>query len=121
MKRAVAIAIDERNSVPLHFALARAYHDRKLHAEAFDHYREANRQRAESLGYNARELTEEIAELERVVTADFVRALPAVAGGGDSVPIFIVSLPRSGSTLLSSEARRVGKECVSTCSSRWWP
>src|SRR3546814_20360689 len=99
MKRAVAIAIDERNSVPLHFALARAYHDRKLHAEAFDHYREANRQRAESLGYNARELTEEIAELERVVTADFVRALPAVAGGGDSVPKFIVRLPRPGSTL----------------------
>src|SRR3546814_4347094 len=28
------------------------------------------------------------------------RSLPAVAGGGDSVPIFIVSLPRSGSTLL---------------------
>src|SRR3546814_14825888 len=23
--------------------------------------------------------------------------------------------------LRSSEARRVGKECVSTCSSRWWP
>src|SRR3546814_21198910 len=106
MKRAVAIAIDERNSVPLHFALARAYHDRKLHAEAFDHYREANRQRAESLGYNARELTEEIAELERVVTADFVRALPAVAGGGDSV---------------RSAERRVGKECVSTCRSRGSP
>src|SRR3546814_13615660 len=28
------------------------------------------------------------------------RSLPAVAGGGDSVPIFIVSLTRSGSTLL---------------------
>src|SRR3546814_11965019 len=24
-------------------------------------------------------------------------------------------------TLVRSEERRVGKECVSTCSSRWWP
>lgn len=60
---------------------------------------EIERQRAESIGYDARELTDEIAELERVVTADFIRALPE-APPTDSIPVFIVSLPRSGSTLL---------------------
>lgn len=65
MRRALAIAIDVRNSAPLHFALARALHDRGDHAEAFDHYVEGNRQRAESLGYDARELTAEVAEVER--------------------------------------------------------
>lgn len=99
MKGATAIAIDIRNSAPLHFALARAFHDRKRYAEAFDHYREANRQRAESIGYDAKELTEEIAELERVVTRDFIAALPD-ATSADGAPVFIVSLPRSGSTLL---------------------
>lgn len=99
MRRGIKVAIDERNSAPLHFALARALHDRGRFAEAFDHYREGNRQRAAGIGYDARELTEEVAELERVVTADFIAALPDAAPG-DSVPIFIVSLPRSGSTLL---------------------
>lgn len=99
MQGGVAVAIDIRNSAPLHFSLARAFHDRKRYAEAFDHYREANRQRAESIGYDAKELTEEIAELERVVTRDFIAALPD-APPGDDVPVFIVSLPRSGSTLL---------------------
>lgn len=99
MQKAITIAIDIRNSAPLHFSLARAFHDRKRYAEAFDHYREANRQRAESIGYDAKELTEEIAELERVVTRDFIAALPD-APPGDDVPVFIVSLPRSGSTLL---------------------
>src|SRR3546814_11195632 len=27
----------------------------------------------------------------------------------------------TGGTLTRSEERRVGKECVSTCRSRWWP
>ena len=99
MREAIGIAIDERNSAPLQFALARALHDRGQYREAFEHYSEGNRQRAESLRYNARELTDEIAEAERSVDAAFFRSLEA-APIGDSVPVFMVSLPRSGSTLL---------------------
>jgi tetratricopeptide (TPR) repeat protein len=99
MRRALDIAIDVRNSAPLHFALARALHDRGEYAEAFTHYAEGNRQRAESIGYNARELTEEVAEYERSADSAFVAALDR-APVGDAVPVFVVSLPRSGSTLL---------------------
>ncbi|MBL0916850.1 MAG: tetratricopeptide repeat protein, partial [Sphingopyxis sp.] len=97
MQQGLKIAIDERNSAPLHFALARSLHDRQRHAEAFDHYREGNRQRAESIGYDARELTAEIEEIERTVTTSFMASLPEVSAT-DSTPVFIVSLPRSGST-----------------------
>lgn len=99
MRRAIAIAIDVRNSAPLHFALARALHDRGDHAAAFEHYAEGNRQRAEDIGYDASELTGEIAEIEKLADARFLASLdqPPV---GDATPIFIVSLPRSGSTLL---------------------
>ncbi len=99
MRRALAIAIDVRNSAPLHFALARALHDRGDHAEAFDHYVEGNRQRAESLGYDARELTAEVAEVERSVDAAMLNRGAGTAMA-DAVPVFIVCLPRSGSTLL---------------------
>lgn len=99
MREAIAIAIDERNSAPLHFALARALHDRARYREAFEHYSEGNRQRAESLRYDARELTAEVAEIERTVHPAFIRSLDAEPID-ESIPVFIVSLPRSGSTLL---------------------
>lgn len=99
IRRGIAVAVDVRNSAPLHFALARALHDRGQYAEAFHHYAEANRQRADSIGYDARELSAEIDETERSVGPAFFDTLPA-APSSDVVPIFIVSLPRSGSTLL---------------------
>ncbi|MBK6412849.1 tetratricopeptide repeat protein [Sphingopyxis sp.] len=38
MERGIKVAIDVRNSAPLHFALARALHDRGDYRQAFDHY-----------------------------------------------------------------------------------
>lgn len=99
MRRALGIAIDVRNTAFLHFSLARAFRDRGRHAEAFEHFAEANRQRAESLRYDSSELTREVTEIERTVGEGFVQSL-GDAPIGDSTPVFIVSLPRSGSTLL---------------------
>ena len=99
MRQALDIAIDIRNSAPLHFALARALHDRKQYADAFRHYSEGNRQRADSIGYQAGELDSEVSETERLINATDIAAMSTDAVG-NAVPIFIVSLPRSGSTLL---------------------
>ncbi|PKP99261.1 MAG: hypothetical protein CVT76_00740 [Alphaproteobacteria bacterium HGW-Alphaproteobacteria-15] len=99
MREGLRIAIDVRNSAPLHFALARALHDRGEYADAFTHYAEGNRQRAESIGYDAKELTAEVDEVTRFVDRAFIDGMPA-DGVGDATPVFVISLPRSGSTLL---------------------
>lgn len=99
MRKGIEVAIDVRNSAPLHFALARALHDRGNHAEAFEHYSEGNRLRAEELQYDAGELTAEVAEVERLVDPAFIARLESTPVS-DVVPVFVVSLPRSGSTLL---------------------
>lgn len=99
MRAALEIAIDPRNMAPLNFALARALHDQGNFEAAFHHYEAGNWQRAESLNYNATELSEEIDEVERVIESSFFDRLPADTRG-EGCPIFIVSLPRSGSTLL---------------------
>lgn len=99
MQRALTIAIDERNIAPLNFALGRAFHDRGDFARAFHHYDEGNRIRAEAIGYDARALTDEVAEVERLADAAFMDAMPATPLGADQ-PVFIICLPRSGSTLL---------------------
>ncbi|MEQ7872817.1 sulfotransferase [Sphingomonas sp. ASV193] len=97
MKAALERAIDIRNIVPLHMALGRAYHDRGEHETAFGHYSTGNRLRAEELAYDPATLTRDIDRL--IALADSERLAPAVEREGPT-PIFLVSQPRSGSTLL---------------------
>ena len=99
MRQAIAVAVDVRNSAPAHFALGRALHDRGRFAEAFEHYAIGNRQRADSIGYDPNELTAEVTEVERTLNAASINKIP-IASPQNDIPIFIVSLPRSGSTLL---------------------
>jgi len=99
MQEAVSIAIDVTNLAPLHLALARALHERKEYRRAFHHYSEGNRVRAEALNYEAEELTEEVSQAQRLFDRNFFDRQEEGGDPSDS-PIFIVSLPRSGSTLL---------------------
>jgi tetratricopeptide (TPR) repeat protein len=99
MEGALQVAVDVRNVAPLHFALARAWHERRQYDKAFQHYSEANRLWAETLNYEADQLTDEVSETARLFSKSYVQSAPA---GGDpsTAPVFIISMPRSGSTLL---------------------
>jgi tetratricopeptide (TPR) repeat protein len=99
METALARAIDVINIVPLHMALGRALQDAGDHERAFSHYAEGNRLRSEAIKYRAEELTEEVDEFVRDFGPDFFepRADSSTAG---PIPVFVVSMPRSGSTLL---------------------
>ena len=99
MEQSLSIAIDARNTAPLNFSLARGWHDRKQYDQAFHHYPEGNRIRAEEIGYLANELTEEVDEYIRLYDPAFIDRGKGLTTDGP-VPIFVVSLPRSGSTLL---------------------
>jgi tetratricopeptide (TPR) repeat protein len=90
---------DNSNKAQLHFALARALEQRKEYQEAFSHYAAGNALRRASSPFD-------IANFERKsrrVAACFDVAFFAErqgAGCPDAAPIFIVGLPRSGSTLI---------------------
>lgn len=99
MEQALDGAVDLRNVVPLHFALGRAYHDRDDHAAAFEHFTRGNDLRAGTIGYRREELTAEVDEfISRFGSAFFERPFPVQNEG--PIPVFVISLPRSGSTLL---------------------
>ena len=99
MARGLAIAIDDRNIAPLHFSMARGQHDRQQYEQAFHHYSEGNRLRAEALGYQSQELSDEVDQSIRLIERSGLSdAAPQL--DEHPVPIFIISLPRSGSTLL---------------------
>lgn len=97
MEREVARAVDILNVVPLHMALGRGWHDRGEHERAFGHWREGNRLRADLIRYNPDELTSEIEQFVQMTSREFLLSRQPTRG---PVPIFLVSLPRSGSTLL---------------------
>lgn len=84
---------------PLEFALGKALEDRNDYAEAFRSYERAN-------GLKRGQVTFQIAEIERNTRLQKSLCTPAFFaerrgfGAPDDSPIFIVGLPRSGSTLL---------------------
>ena len=92
-------AIDLLNLVPLHFALGRAYHDQHEHKAAFEHYSTANKLSHDAMRYRADDLTEEVAAYVQGYGGDFFHDTLSSPLPGPS-PIFVVSMPRAGSTLL---------------------
>ena len=99
MNTALGIAVDALNIVPLHFALGRAWHDRKNAEKAFHHFSEGNSLRAEIINYDPNELTEEVDDVLGRFDREFYVRGRAFSRSGPA-PIFLISMPRSGSTLL---------------------
>ncbi|PZQ60837.1 MAG: hypothetical protein DI544_07830 [Sphingomonas taxi] len=99
----VALAPDEaahREDVfHLHFSLGKALEDAGDHAGAFDHYDRGNRLRRAMLTHDADDFAAEVAESARTFTAAFIARM-GDGGCPAADPIFIVGLPRSGSTLI---------------------
>ncbi|QIG79403.1 tetratricopeptide repeat-containing sulfotransferase family protein [Stakelama tenebrarum] len=85
--------------VHLAFALGKAHEDRKEYAESFGFYEEGNSLKRFQTRYSADQMTEELAAQKQVCTPEL---FAKQAGKGDAAPdpIFILGLPRAGSTLL---------------------
>jgi tetratricopeptide (TPR) repeat protein len=90
-------SIDDR--LHLHFALGKAREDAGQFAPSFEHYAAGNRLRHAQLDYNPQETTSLVARSRRLYTRDFLQER-ASAGCTAPDPIFIVGLPRAGSTLV---------------------
>ncbi len=83
----------------LHFALGKALEDRKDAARSFMHYDEGNRLRRSTLDYEASETTRQVDKsIERFTPSLF--AIRAGQGCPSSDPIFVIGMPRAGSTLI---------------------
>ncbi len=91
--------LSDEDRLHFHFALGKALEDAGDQAESFRHYAEGNRIRHDQLGYLADETTERVRRSTALFTREF---LDARAGEGCPAPdpIFVVGLPRSGSTLI---------------------
>ena len=91
--------LTQTDAAKLHFALARALEDAGEAEEAFRHYSEGNALRREDLGYDPTEVEDYVDRAQALFTPGFFAAR---AGGGCPAPdpIFILGMPRAGSTLV---------------------
>ena len=91
--------LSDEHRLHFDFALGKALEDRRAHEASFAHYAAGNALRLKAQPYRAGETRTRIERAMAVYSRDFFAAR---AGCGDPAPdpIFIVGLPRSGSTLL---------------------
>lgn len=82
-----------------HFALGKAFEDRKENRKAFNHYESGNKLKKSQSRYRAEQMTEELQAQEAFFSKEFVDSQQDV-GHQALDPIFILGLPRAGSTLL---------------------
>jgi tetratricopeptide (TPR) repeat protein len=91
--------LSEEDRFHFHFSLGKAFEDARDYAKSFEHYDHGNRLRREMVQYEADETSQHVRRSKQVLTRELFAARE---GWGASAPdpIFIVGLPRAGSTLL---------------------
>jgi tetratricopeptide (TPR) repeat protein len=91
--------LSEDDRLRLHFALGKALEDRGEAEASFDQYRRGNSIRSTQTRYRPAETTTLVDQTERLFTAEFLKARE---GWGCEArdPIFIIGMPRAGSTLI---------------------
>tara|TARA_R110000787_G_scaffold52534_6_gene123643 strand:- start:4968 stop:7004 length:2037 start_codon:yes stop_codon:yes gene_type:complete len=93
------VADGQEDLFHLHFSLGKAFEDAADYAAAVRHYDAGNRLRRTMVRHDADEFSAEVNATAQTFTASFIAAR-GVGGCPAPDPIFIVGLPRSGSTLI---------------------
>jgi tetratricopeptide (TPR) repeat protein len=92
-----SLSIDDR--IELHFALGKAYEDLGRHAEAFRQWLDGNALKRKQIAYDEAGALEALDGMRTAFTSDMLRTRQDV-GQPSAAPVFIVGMPRSGTTLV---------------------
>jgi Flp pilus assembly protein TadD len=92
-------SLSEDEQMQLHFSLSKAYGDLKRHGESFEHMLQGSALKRKQITYLERDTLWLFDRIREVFTPELMRSK---AGSGDpsDVPLFILGMPRSGSTLV---------------------
>ncbi|HTT97239.1 MAG TPA: sulfotransferase [Rhizomicrobium sp.] len=92
-------SITDRERCLLHFTLGKAEEDASAFVRSFEHYQAANALRRAAVPYDPPQTSRFFAKLRDVFTPEFLSSRDGV-GSKAADPIFVVGMPRSGSTLI---------------------
>ncbi len=91
--------LEDLNRVHFHFALGKAFEDAGDYAASFEHYAKGNELHRTSTRYDSELNSARMTRLQKIFTREYFKQH---AGSGHDAPdpIFIVGMPRAGSTLV---------------------
>lgn len=98
-EKVTATSTPQLDKTQMHFALGKAHEDGKDYEQAFRHYQEGNALKRKTSSHSKEQLDTRISTQLDVCTTDLFTRLNGV-GHDAPDPIFILGLPRAGSTLL---------------------
>jgi tetratricopeptide (TPR) repeat protein len=98
-KQAARADLADEDRLHLHYALGKAFEDAEDFEASFEHYRTGAAIRRKQIDYSAADTTALVARAKALFTPAFFAERTGV-GCDDAAPIFVVGLPRSGSTLV---------------------
>lgn len=100
LERMLARAGDWQQEMQLRYALAKEYEDLGRHAEGFGMLAAASALRRAHLRYDVADDVAAMRAIAATFTRDWFARASALGGDTGAAPIFVIGLPRSGTTLL---------------------
>jgi tetratricopeptide (TPR) repeat protein len=92
-------SLSAEEQIDLHFALGKAYADFGDHSGSFRHLLEGNALKRQRIVYDEQTMLGMFSRIRSVFTVDLMRDKQS-CGYRSSIPVFIVGMPRSGTTLI---------------------
>lgn len=99
MEEALGQDLSDDCKTDFHFALAAAYDRAKKYDSAAAHLQQGSALRLKAYPHDIEEMQRSVGDAMRTYTSDFF-ARRTGSGAADSSPIFVLGMPRSGSTLV---------------------
>jgi len=91
--------LGDQQQIAVHFALGKAFADLGQPDRSFQHLLQGNASKRRHVAYDEKETLASFERIRRVFTADLVRHSTG-AGDLSALPVFVVGMPRSGTTLI---------------------
>ncbi len=91
--------LSKTDATHYHFALGNIYNGNEMFDKAFEHFSQANQLKRKNLNYDAKIYSDYVDELIKTYTNDHL-AKTANFGSDSNLPVFIIGMPRSGTTLV---------------------
>jgi len=92
-------SLSETDAIHCHFALGNIYHAAEAFDQAFEHYNQANALKRKSTTYDSQNYSIYVDRLIEVYSEEYFEEISAY-GSDSELPVFIVGMPRSGTTLV---------------------
>ncbi len=89
----------DEEAMRYHFALGNIYYNDNDYKNSFEHFRDANQLNRKKITYSAHEHSAYIDKLINIYTKKYFQEIREF-GSGSEIPVFIIGMPRSGTTLL---------------------